>query len=694
MTTRTLKQIFLGVAVAGIVAGAGSTVATVVAFAEPTDSDAHTTVEGGTTVSSGGATDATQPVTVEVATTPASQTITPSGDSTSSTTPTGLPASSTSGTTSPQTGLTWEPVSIPSAGTVDPPSGSTSHTPISDSGTPTLTTHESASLTTGLPPATSLPEAVTLTWEPVSIAPAENFAPSLVSPQATAFALDSAATTPVAPALDAAPVLMMAAGPDIPAPAPIPLPLPIVPVVPATPTSATSFSSLSSSTNRTRAASAGDTVAQLIDPTTQHVLVIGIDGTNLSRVMADPNNLNWFEVMDTSTNSAPSIVGHTTISNPSWTTILTGVWDEKHGVFNNVFTPETYNSWPTVFNLLEAYDPAIQTKAIADWDVITKISGAGAYSADDIVPIAQISGDTNWSLTDAAVTAEAVKSILGTDTGYEDVPNFLFTYLVQVDENGHMFGGASPEYAAAISRTDTNIGLIMDAVAARELATGEDWTVIMVTDHGHQPEQGFGHGFQSPDETITFVIVDGPDFGDGLINTEYEIADVTPTVLSLFGAPLRTDFDGVPLTSLSGSDVLPADLHQALQDQIDANQPPDTITNLALSLRTIFGTVPYVVYTQVNDYTKMLQEVVDSGEFPASIIAAVALVPLQIGGNALYLATNIPAVIVARLTGSGVIPPSDPPLQMTMLQNQVLLVCGGGKPGSAADMCSAGNVAV
>ena len=60
--------------------------------------------------------------------------------------------------------------------------------------------------------------------------------------------------------------------------------------------------------------------------------------------------------MDTSTTAAASIVGHTTISNPSWTAILTGAWGERTGVINNVFTPWTYDRFPTVFNQLEALD--------------------------------------------------------------------------------------------------------------------------------------------------------------------------------------------------------------------------------------------------------------------------------------------------------------------------------------------------
>ena len=427
---------------------------------------------------------------------------------------------------------------------------------------------------------------------------------------------------------------------------------------------------------RTAYVASPQTTAQLVDPTTQHVLVIGVDGTNLSRVLADPTNTNFFALMDTSTNSAPSIVGHTTISNPSWTAILTGAWDNKTGVINNVFTPWTYDEWPTVYNQLETYDSAIETKAIGDWDVIAQIAGAGSIPADEVVPIAQIPGDTNWSLTDAAVTAEAVKSIEGTDPGYEDVPNFLFTYLVQVDENGHMFGGASPEYAAAISRTDDNLGLILDAVAAREAATCaagacEDWTVIVVTDHGHRPKKGVGHGFQSPDETATFVIVDGPAFGNGLINPTYQIVDVTPTVLSLFGAPQPSDSDGVPLMSLSQSDLDPVDLHQALQDQIATNKAPGFLTNVAFNARTVFATVPYYVYTYV-------------GQVP-------------VVGDVLYVATNIPAQIVARLTGvTGasifpLLPPppfTPPPEQTTAPDTAIRADCGDGSALAAACIAS------
>ena len=136
---------------------------------------------------------------------------------------------------------------------------------------------------------------------------------------------------------------------------------------------------------------------------------------------------------------------------------------------------------------------------------------------------------------------------------------------------------------------------------AREAATGEDWTVIVVTDHGHMAQKGFGHGFQSPDETATFVIADGPDFKDGYINLQYEIVDTTPTVVSLFGGTPRAGSDGVPLTTLGESDVDPVDLQAGAQGRDRYERLSRFATNVALGLRTIFATVPYYVYILGND---------------------------------------------------------------------------------------------
>ena len=438
----------------------------------------------------------------------------------------------------------------------------------------------------------------------------------------------------------------------------------------------------------------------LVDPN-PNVLVIGVDGVNLARILADPENKHFFALMDDATTGPSSIVGHTTISNPSWSAILTGVWGERTGVINNVFTPGTYDRWPTVFNHLETHNPNIRTTAIANWNVIADIADAGSIPADQIVFVPQVPGDTNWLLTDDAVGAATVTAIQNTPGG---APTFMFSYFVGVDENGHMYGGASPQYAEAIRNADENLGDILAAIDAWETANPDEgeWTIIVVTDHGHQPQQGFGHGFQSPDETSTFVIASGPDFRDGYMNLQYQIVDTTPTVLTLFGATSPGYFDGVSLTTRGGGDVDPVDLHRALLDSIAANGYPDIGTNVALGLRTVFATIPYYVYNLTYDAIAQLQAVADQGVFLISPLAGLAAVAVQLLGNGLYVVTNIPAQLVARLTGvtgASIFPLVPPPPsiwtpEQLTAPDLTLVPCGSGLFASTADsLCGVAKAA-
>jgi hypothetical protein len=389
------------------------------------------------------------------------------------------------------------------------------------------------------------------------------------------------------------------------------------------------------------------------------VLLIGTDGTNLSKVLADPTNVGFFKLMAESVTGATSLVGHTTISGPSWSTILTGAWDNKTGVINNIFNPKPYDSWPTVFNLLEYNKPEIDTAVVADWPYINDMARAGGYAADTNIFVAQVNG--NWADTDAAVTAKTIELINSTSATDS---SFMFSYQDQVDEAGHSFGGGSPEYAAAINNVSVNIQAIMDAVAARELATGEDWSVFVTTDHGHQQSVGFGHGFQSPNETSSFVIADiaGDSANDGKQNLNYSTADITPTIVNLFGVPLRSDFDGVPLQTKNSGIVTPDDLKRSLTNAIGMYGYPNIGTDVALGARTIVASVPYFLGIITESITAQLQAVVEQQIFLISTLAQGAQFVVQLTGDVLIAVTQAVARAVGHLTGAGTIAPSDPPL--------------------------------
>ena len=391
-------------------------------------------------------------------------------------------------------------------------------------------------------------------------------------------------------------------------------------------------------------------------PPSTHVLLIGTDGTNLDKILADPDFLNggFKMAMDDGITSATSIVGHTTISGPSWTTILTGVWDNKSGVINNLFDPKPYDKWPTVINLLEnKYGDNVKTSVVADWQYINDIGAAGGYPADDNEYFAFTN---SWANTDQLVV-DYTKTLIAT-TGATDA-NFIFSYQVQVDEAGHAYGGGSPEYAQAVNNVSGNI-----KDPASDPCRSEDWTVIITTDHGHQQSQGFGHGFQSPNETSSFVIFDlaGDAVDNGKQNLGYTNTDITPTIVSLFNVAQRGDFDGVPLTTKNTSNVKPTDLKQALNDAVSKYGYPNIGTDLALGTRTIFASVPYFLDGFVTSVTDQLQGIVDQNIFLISALAGVTKALVQITGDLGVAVTQAIARVVAHLTGAGTIPPSDPPL--------------------------------
>ncbi|BBZ79178.1 hypothetical protein MANY_45150 [Mycolicibacterium anyangense] len=599
----TIKQVCLGAAVAGVVAGAGTALGTAVAYAESPSSDSPGTSQsdpGGAASHAG--------------------TAGRSARSAGTSARTGSPA----GDSSPQP-------TTSSAKTHSPESGAV--------------VRRTATLLRDLAPAA---ESAATDTDVVGVVE-----PATAAPTATA-APKPAASAPLAAAV--VPALVRAPAPA--APVSIPL-LPLLPT-PAAPAPAAAFA-LSASASSARVRSASALITQL-SATPTHVLLIGTDGTNLDKILADPvANAGFINLMNQSVTGATSIVGHTTISGPSWTTILTGVWDSKSGVINNLFNPAPYNAWPTVFNLIEYNNPSINTAVIADWKYINDIGNAGGYKADvnDFVDFTN-----SWADTDSQVVSKTIQMIQNTQATDS---TFIFSYQVQVDEAGHAYGGGSPQYAQAVTNVSDNIADIMAAIDAWEADpnnNGEKWTVIVTTDHGHQQSQGFGHGFQSPNETSSFIIFDleGDDANDGKQNLGYTNADITPTIINLFGLPSRSDFDGVPLGTKGSSIVDPVDLVQSLNDAIDMYGYPNIGTDIALGVRTVFASIPYFLNNFVTSITDQLQGIVDQDIFLISALAGIAEALVKITGDIVVGTTQALARVVARATGSGVIAPTDPPL--------------------------------
>jgi len=654
----TFKQVVLGAAVAGVVAGTGSAVATAVAYAEPSAADTSTSAGPSAGDSSSQNNSPTRrPSRGHAAPAPAAATR--GGSPSAAGEAVSPPQSSVRAQTTARSENDNSPKPLTESAPQPPvaaPAVVASRLPVDDPGP--------------APTAASLaaPQAVSTPYSAPSPAPAAAVAVS-AAPAVVAVEAPRAAAVVLTPA------------PAAPAPTPVRAPLlpllPTLPVVPVAPASAASVSVGSGTNTRVRAASAVAQAAVLADPPT-HVLLIGTDGTNLDKVLQytwnNPQSTGFQELMEEGTTAATSIVGHTTISGPSWSTIMTGVWDSKTGVINNLFNPAPYKKWPTVINMLEAYNPGIATAVVADWKYINDMSGAGGFPADTNIYFNNADFGGVWAKTDQAVTDKTVALISGVSAS---TPTFLFSYQVQVDEAGHGFGGASPEYKQAVINVGDNIAEIMNAVHASETA-GVDWTVIVTTDHGHQQSKGFGHGFQSPNETSSFIVFDpAGNHKGGLQNQSYRNVDITPTIVSLFGAPLRSDFDGVPMTTKTSGIVDPVNLKTSLSNAVAANGYPNIGTDIALGTRTIFATVPYLIDGLVTTINGFLQGIVDKNIFLISSLADFTKWIVTFNGNLAVGVTQAVATGVAYLTGSGTIAPTDPPLSPPAANSELARVLDG-----------------
>ena len=105
------------------------------------------------------------------------------------------------------------------------------------------------------------------------------------------------------------------------------------------------------------------------------VLVIGIDGVRPDALrIADTPAIDELISEGAFTNNT-KILGdryreNETISGPGWSSFLTGVWADKHGVNDNTFRGQNYDEYPHFFVHLKRAFPEAITGSFVDWEPI------------------------------------------------------------------------------------------------------------------------------------------------------------------------------------------------------------------------------------------------------------------------------------------------------------------------------------
>jgi predicted AlkP superfamily pyrophosphatase or phosphodiesterase len=274
------------------------------------------------------------------------------------------------------------------------------------------------------------------------------------------------------------------------------------------------------------------------------VLFIGIDGCRFDAVQS-ANAPNLDRLMAEGCYDADCQIlgdrftGNDTISGPGWSSILTGVWADKHGVLDNDFKVKHYDQYPHFFARLKEVHPEAQTASVVSWIPIQQHIVSAADQAKLFPPIGK-----DYTASDVMAAKAAAKILTEGD------PEALFIYIGQVDETGHKdgFHPTVPTYIKAIENADACVGTVLDAMRARKTFNKEDWLVLVTADHGGKGT-GHGGGHNVPEIRNSFVIVSGSAAKQGPLDEQTYLVDVPVTALAHLGiaADPKWNLDGHPI---------------------------------------------------------------------------------------------------------------------------------------------------
>ena len=274
---------------------------------------------------------------------------------------------------------------------------------------------------------------------------------------------------------------------------------------------------------------------------TPKVLVVGLDGTLLDRIKdADAPSLD--ALMAAGLTAPSSIYANPlapTLSGPGWSTIITGVWPDKHNVKDNTFSGARFAQYPDFLTRIETAKPSLSTYAVSSWAPITDTVFSSKVDTRVSTPSAEY---------DTGTTARAVAQLR------DGNPDAVFVQLDNVDHAGHSYGAASQQYLDAIHGVDAQVGQLVAAIKSRATYGEEDWLILVTADHGHT--DAGGHGGSSRPERQTFLIANGSAVAGGSVRHDVKMPDVAASALAHLGIPIDPAWglDGRPLQQPSPDD--------------------------------------------------------------------------------------------------------------------------------------------
>lgn len=229
------------------------------------------------------------------------------------------------------------------------------------------------------------------------------------------------------------------------------------------------------------------------------VLLLVVDGA-VGRVVEEVMPTTIAGILPQSKYSFDALADDHTSTPSSWTTLMTGVNTDLHGIEDASYVPKP-----------SGHNHHASTEFVPSFIFRLK-------QARQSINILTFSRDLTMS--NALMVDANTAEVLDSDTEVKNKvvetlntrnPELVIAQFTDVLDAGlaSSFSAASTEYATAIQEVDSHIGDILSALRERENYEFEDWLVVITSNHGGIDNT---HGGDSYSERNTFAIYHQPDF--------------------------------------------------------------------------------------------------------------------------------------------------------------------------------------
>ncbi|WP_179401260.1 hypothetical protein [Burkholderia guangdongensis] len=213
------------------------------------------------------------------------------------------------------------------------------------------------------------------------------------------------------------------------------------------------------------------------------------------------------------------------LDTPSWATLLTGTWADRHQVLSDA--PNQAMQAPTAFDTLKTAQAGLLGAAVDSANLASLL--AGERNAGNLDTLA------NCASVDNCVTQQSATMI---DQGY----SLVVAQYHSAEDAALNYGVNAPAYANTLKQLDAAVGALVDATAKRKK---ENWLIVVTGGHGLNAAGG-SDGLPLLSESTTFIAMNQADNGRlgsaaqpaslADLHTRASIADVAPTVLAQLNA--------------------------------------------------------------------------------------------------------------------------------------------------------------